>query len=234
MRLAGRVAIVTGGARGIGAAIAAAFEREGASVLIADRLPPPCGAFVEADIGDLSTHQRVISVALDRFGKLDVLVNNAGIQIREPFLEARAESWDQTFAVNLKGPFFLAQQAARAMAEGGKIINIASVHDETPQSGNAVYSLTKAAMKMVTKCLAVELAPRRICVNSISPGAIATEMNRDALDQDDRRTRLAAAIPLGRIGAPEDIAGAAIYLASAESDYVTGATFYVDGGFLLQ
>jgi glucose 1-dehydrogenase len=238
MRLDGKVAIVTGGARGIGAAIAGQFVREGAWVTVADRCAAgdsgPRTAFFEADIGNLESHPALIAATVERFGKLDILVNNAGIQIREPFAEASPLSWDRTFAVNLKGPFFLSQHAVRSMSAGGKIINIASVHDETPHRGSSIYSLTKSAMKMLTKCLALELAPLGIDVNSISPGAIATGMNQDALSDPDFRDRLAARIPLGRIGKPEDIAGAAVYLASAESDYMTGTTIYVDGGLLLR
>jgi glucose 1-dehydrogenase len=241
VRLAGKVAIVTGGARGIGAAIVQTFAREGACVAIVDCLAPalPNDAarlplWIQADVADLDAHGQIVRCTLERFGRLDVLVNNAGIQIRESFLEARPESWDRIFGVNLRGPFFLAQRAALAMDDGGSIINIASIHDETPHRHNSIYCLTKAAMKMLTKSLALELAERRIRVNSISPGAIETHINRDVLTDEEFRSRLAAEIPLGRIGVPEDIAGAAVYLASADSNYVTGSTFYVDGGLLLR
>jgi len=248
MRLEGKAAIVTGGARGIGAAITQRFAREGAAVAIVDRSAPSdldvliedCAAggrpprWIEADIGDADVHGMIVRSTVERLGKLDILVNNAGMQIREPFLEACVESWDRIFGVNLKGPYFLSQRAALAMAQGGSIINIASIHDEMPHRNNSIYCLTKAAMRMLTKSLALELAERRIHVNSISPGAIATDINRDVLSDEDFRRRLAAEIPVGRIGVPEDIVGAAVYLASAESEYVTGSTIYVDGGLLLR
>jgi glucose 1-dehydrogenase len=238
VRLAGKVAIITGGARGIGAAIAGRFAREGACVAIVDCLRPddaaPPPLWIEADVADLDTHGPIVCRTVERFGRLDVLVNNAGTQIREGFLDARPESWDRIFGVNLKGPYFLTQHAAQAMEQGGSIINIASIHDEAPHCNNSIYCLTKAAMKMLTKSLALELAERRIRVNSISPGAIETNINRDVLTDERFRRHLAAEIPLGRIGVPEDIAGAAVYLASADSDYVTGSTFYVDGGLLLR
>jgi glucose 1-dehydrogenase len=248
MRLAGRVAIVTGGARGIGAAIVRRFLCDGAAVAAVDCSAPPdmdellrnCRAsrsellWIEADVADTDTHEQIVRRTLERFGKLRVLVNNAGIQIREPFLAARLESWDRIFGVNLKGPYFLSQRAALNMDQGGRIINIASVHDETPHRNNSIYSITKAAMKMLTKSLALELAERRINVNSISPGAIGTDINRDVLSDEKVRRQLATSIPLGRIGVPDDIVGAAVYLASPESDYVTGSTLYVDGGLLLR
>lgn len=248
MRLEGKSAIVTGGARGIGAAIVRQFAREGASMVIVGRSAPSdldmliqfCAdagrppLWIEADISNIDLHEQIVRRTVERFGRLDVLVNNAGIQIRERFLEARVESWDRIFGVNLKGPYFLSQRAAIAMEQGGKIINVASVHDKSPHRNNSIYCLTKAAMKMLTKSLALELAERRIHVNSISPGAIATNINKDVFADEEFRRRLAAEIPLGRIGVPEDIAGAAVYLASAESDYVTGSTFYIDGGLLLR
>jgi glucose 1-dehydrogenase len=248
MKLEERVAIVTGGARGIGAAIARRFLREGAAVAVVDCSAPAnvgqllgdCGRcrpeplWIEADVADTDTHEQIVRRTLERFGKLHILVNNAGIQIREPFLAARLESWDRIFGVNLKGPYFLSQRAALNMDQGGRIINIASVHDETPHRNNSIYCLTKAAMKMLTKNLALELAERHINVNSISPGAIGTDINRDVLSDEEFRRQLAANIPLGRIGVPDDIAGAAVYLACPDSDYVTGSTLYVDGGLLLR
>jgi glucose 1-dehydrogenase len=241
MRLEGKVAIVTGGAGGIGAAIVRRFAHEGAAVTIVDCSAPESREdhpvkplWVQVDIADCAGHDQIIRRTVEHFGHLDILVNNAGVQIRESFLEARMESWDRIFGVNLKGPYFLSQRAAVNMGAGGKIINVASVHDKTPHRNNSIYCLTKAAMKMLTKSLALELAEYRINVNSISPGAIATDINRDVLSDEGFRRQLAETIPLGRIGSPDDIAGAAVYLASGESDYVTGSTFYVDGGLLLR
>jgi glucose 1-dehydrogenase len=172
---------------------------------------------------------------MENFGALHILVNNAGIEIHEPFLKASVETWEHTFAVNLRGPYFLSRKAAEAMipSGGGKIINISSVHDAEPLRNRAIYSITKGGMMMMTKSLALELAEHRINVNSISPGAILTDMNRKSLSETGRMEKVLAKIPCQRIGDIGDIAGAAVFLASAESDYVTGSTIYVDGGFLL-
>lgn len=241
MKLQGKVAIVTGGSGGIGAAIVRRFAREGAAVVIADYSVPSFAEkhqvepfWIQADVADCARHEQIVNCAVERFGKLDILVNNAGVQVREEFLKANIESWDRIFGVNLKGPYFLSQRAALKMGRGGRIINIASIHDETPHRNNSIYCLTKAGMKMLTKSLALELADCCINVNSISPGAIATDINRDVLSDEEFRRHLASEIPLGRIGIPDDITGAAVYLASGESDYVTGSTFYVDGGLLLR
>lgn len=248
MRLERKVAIVTGGARGIGAAIVRRFAQEGAAVTIVDcsasaelgglmQICADCGRealWIKGDIADLEIHERIVGQTLERFGEVHLLVNNAGIQIREPFAQARVESWDRIFGVNLKGPYFLSQLVASRMGQGGRIINIASVHDTRPHRNNSIYCLTKAAMKMLTRSLALELADRQINVNAISPGAIETNINKDVLSSAAFRRQLADSIPLGRIGAPDDVAGAAVYLAAADSEYVTGSTFYVDGGLLLR
>jgi len=248
MRLRDRVAIVTGGARGIGQAIALGFAREGAAVVVNDCrtdgqarevVQSICSSggraiFVQADISDLSQHERLVTTTLEEFSRLDILVNNAGVEFREPFLQAQPEGWDRTLAVNLKGAYFLSQTAARTMMRsGGRIINIASVHDTVPLRDRSMYSISKAGMAMLVKSLALELAEHQITVNAIAPGAIFTDMNRKALSDEGRRAKLLERIPLRRIGQPEDIVGAAVFLASAESDYVTGVTIHVDGGFLL-
>jgi glucose 1-dehydrogenase len=163
-------------------------------------------------------------------------VNNAGIEFHEPFLQASVPTWERTLGVNLRGPYFLSRVAAEVMRRsgGGKIINISSVHDVTPLRDRAIYSISKGGMAMLVKSLALELAEYNIHVNAISPGAILTDMNRESLSDPTRRARLLDQIPLGRIGRAEDIVGAAVYLASPESDYVTGSTLYVDGGLLLR
>lgn len=249
MRLKDRVAIVTGGGRGIGQAISLGLAREGAAVVVnysrsaklaeevAERIRHSGGRAVaiQADVKELGEHDRLVSAATDCFGSLNILVNNAGIEILEPFLEASTETWDLTLAVNLKGAYFLSRKAAEAMIRsgGGKIINISSVHDVEPLRNRAIYSVSKGGMTMMTKSLALELAEHKINVNSISPGAILTDMNRKSLSEPVRLERLLGKIPLRRIGEIGDVAGAAVFLASAESDYVTGSTIYVDGGFLL-
>lgn len=250
MRLHGKVAIVTGAAKGIGRAIAVGYAREGASVVIADKLCAeqangPLNEIsaaggkavgVQVDVSNLEEHDKLITTAVREFGRLDVLVNNAGIELHESVLDATPETWEQIIGVNVRGAYFLSCKAASIMAVngGGKIINVSSVHDLKPLRDRAIYSISKSGMAMVTKSLALELADKNICVNSISPGAVATDMNRETLSDPVKRERLIARIPLRRIAAPEEIVGAAVFLASSESDYVTGTTIYVDGGLLLQ
>ncbi len=249
MRLRERAAIVTGAGRGIGSAIAKGLAAEGAAVVVnysrsaaeaqqvAEEIRTAGGRAVpvQADVKDLASHGRLVSAALDAFGRLDILVNNAGIEFREPFLDATPERWDLTFGVNLKGAYFLSQAAARVMMRfgGGKILNISSIHDEVPIRNLSIYSMTKGGIKMMTKSLAFELAEHRINVNSLSPGAILTDINREVLADPAYRARVIEKIPWKRIGDVQDLAGAAVFLCSAESDYVTGATLYVDGGILL-
>lgn len=250
MRLKDRVAIVTGAGRGIGRAIALGLAREGAAVVVnysrsaelakevVTQIRNSGGRAVEvqADVKELGEHDRLVSSALEHFGSLNILVNNAGIEIHEPFLNATVETWDLTLGINLKGAYFLSRKAAEAMIRsgGGKIINISSVHDFAPLRNRAIYSITKGGMMMMTKSLALELGEHGINVNSISPGAILTDMNRKSLSEPGNLERVLKRIPWQRIGTIDDIVGAAVYLASPESDYVTGATLYVDGGLLLQ
>lgn len=249
MRLKEKVAIVTGACKGIGRAIAVAYAREGAALVIGDRLCGECGkalleeisavggraAAVQADVSNLSEHEKLVAAAVQQFGRLDILVNSAGIEARESVLKAKPETWEQVIGVNLRGAYFLSSKAASVMAASGrgKIINISSVHDTQPLRERAIYSISKGGVRMMTKSLALELAEYGIQVNSISPGAILTDMNRNGLSDPDKRERLIRQIPLRRLGDAQDIAGAAVFLASPESDYVTGATIYVDGGLLL-
>lgn len=248
--LTGRVAIVTGGSRGIGRAIALGMARAGASVVVNYAVNQEAAAEVvgeivaaggsavdvRSDVGDVSQHERLIAAARERFGRLDILVNNAATTRREPFLEATPGAWDETMGVNLKGVYFLSQAAARLMEgqRSGKIINISSVHDERPMADNSVYNISKAGLVMLTKSLALELAKKGIQVNCVSPGAILTDETRDRVSDPIRRSRVLAKIPANRIGDPEDVVGAVVMLASPASDYVTGTTVYVDGGMLLR
>lgn len=247
--LKGRVAIVTGASRGIGRAIAVGLAHEGAKVVVnyvsnaaaADEVVSEiCAAggesiAVQANVGDLAQHDRLVAAARERFGRIDILVNNAAMTRREPFLDATAAAWDETMAVNLKGVYFLSQAAVRVMApqRSGKIINISSVHDVRAMPSNSIYNITKAGLVMLTKSLALELAESGIQVNCVSPGAILTDENRDRLADPAYHAKVLAKIPSRRIGEPEDVVGAVLLLASPESDYITGTTLYVDGGMLL-
>lgn len=247
-RLRDRVAIVTGASRGIGRAIALGLAREGASIVVnyvtdlaaAEEVAAEIGerraVVVRCDVGDLSQHAVLLAAAREHFGRIDILVNNAALTRRQPFLSATPDAWDDIIGVNLKGVYFLSQAVAREMVvqRCGKIINISSVHDMRAMAGNSIYSIGKSGLAMLTKALAAELAEMGIQVNSVAPGAILTDINRERLADPDHLARVLDKIPSRRIGAPEDVVGAVTLLASAQSDYITGTTLYVDGGMLLQ
>jgi NAD(P)-dependent dehydrogenase (short-subunit alcohol dehydrogenase family) len=190
---------------------------------------------IHADVGDLSQHERLISGAVNHFGHLEILVNNAGFAIRQSFLDATPQVWDDILGVNLKGVYFLTQAVARVMKEtgGGKVVNISSVHDTRPMRGNSIYCVSKGGLIMLTKVLALELAECGIQVNAVSPGAILTDETRGRLADPAYLSRVLERIPSKRIGDVEDIVGAVVLLASHEADYITGSTLYVDGGMLL-
>lgn len=243
--LSGKVALVTGANTGIGQAIAVALAEAGANVAIAGRSEPTDtlraikaagrkALSISADLSSTEPLQRVVDEVLNGFGRIDILVNNAGIIRRDDLLQFSEADWDAVIDTNLKSLFFLSQAAARHMvAQGsGKIINIASLL--TFQGGIRVpsYAAAKSGVGGVTKAMANELAVKGVQVNAIAPGYIATN-NTAALQTDETRNRqILERIPAGRWGRPDDIAGAAIFLASAASDYVTGQILAVDGGWL--
>lgn len=243
--LAGRTALVTGANTGIGQAIAVALAEAGVDVAVAGRSEPTetlaaihaagrKAVNITADFGSIEPVGRVIDEALAGLGSIDILVNNAGIIRRADLLEFGEEDWDAVIDTNLKTLFFLSQAAARHMAKrgSGKIINIASLL--TFQGGVRVpsYAAAKSGVGGLTKAMANELAPRGVQVNAIAPGYIATN-NTAALQADETRNRqIMERIPAGRWGRPQDIAGAALFLASPASDYVTGHVLAVDGGWL--
>jgi glucose 1-dehydrogenase len=247
MRLQGKRAVVTGSGRGIGRAIAVRLAREGADVAINDldvggtaretlaavEASRRRGVLVQADVSRVDDARRLIDDAARQLGPLDILVNNAGIERQAAFVEVTEADYDKVLGVDLKGAFFVTQAFVRhllADRRPGRIINISSVHEELPFPGFSTYCLSKGGMQLLTRDLAVELGPYGITVNGIAPGAIATEINRTLLDERPRVERLLKQIPLGRMGKPDDVAGVAAFLASPDADYVTGSTYYVDGG----
>jgi NAD(P)-dependent dehydrogenase (short-subunit alcohol dehydrogenase family) len=249
--LDGKVAVITGGMRGIGRGIALGLARAGARVVIDDIFSEGAedlvceiaelgssAVFVDADVTDPAQHARIIDRALRTFGQIDVLVNNAGRNVREDFLNVSRTRWEEIVGLNLVAPYFLSQAVAREMIKGrcgGKIINIASVHDSVGALGCSVYAISKAGLQMLTKSLALELAPHNINVNSISPGTVVVERNRSLLlERSPFSEAQMARIPMARFADPTDIAGVAVFLASAAAAYITGHSLYVDGGILLQ
>ncbi|MCL5987267.1 MAG: SDR family oxidoreductase [Actinobacteria bacterium] len=245
MRLENKISIVTGSAKGIGRAIAIGFAREGAKACIADidesnglsalsevQLYSPGSFFIRTDISDLNQIASCVKETMNRFGRIDILVNNAGIGKFVPFLEVTPELVDKIWSVNLRGTFFMMQAVAKFMVQQkyGKIINMSSLSEEVGTPLLSHYSTTKGGIKIMTKCVALELASYNINVNTIGPGIIDTDISKDFFSIPENRADALRKIPLGRMGNPEDIVGAAIFLASDESQYVTGTTIFVDGG----
>lgn len=244
-----RIALVTGARSGIGHAIALELARQGADVAINDLADNPeveavvqaiagLGRRAIATPGDVSNAQQVadmVGSVVQKLGRLDILVNNAGIEKKTPFLEVAESDFDRVIAVNLKGTFLCAQAAARVMVKqgtGGKIINISSIHEDLPMPGNSPYCASKGAIRMLTRTLALELAPHQINVIGVGPGAVATPINRDVLGSSGLLDQLKAQIPWGRLAAPEEIARVVAFLASSSADYLTGTTVFVDGGMM--
>lgn len=244
MRLKDRVAIITGGAKGIGGAIATAYHREGARVVIPDidrdalekkeQEIRSLGGQIHTlplDISRPENVQQLIRETMECFGRLDILVNNAVWAFYGPFLDMTLENWQKTLDVALTAYFLCAQAAARQMRlqNRGKIIHIASIAGRTGIIRSIPYTASKGGIIAMTRVMAIELAPYNIQVNAINPGFILTELAKTKLTEADLQTR-ASVIPTGRYGSPEDVAGAAVFLASDESNYVTGISLEVDGG----
>jgi len=251
MRLHDKVALVTGAATGIGRAIATRFVAEGARVVInhrptaqevqaADALASqlgPAAVAIAADVTRREDVARMLEGAIAHFGRLDIAVNNAGIEIKKPFVEVSDEDWERVVAVNLYGGFVVSQIAARHMVrqgQGGKLIFISSVHEDIPFPGYAAYCASKGGVRMLMRNLALELAPYGISANSIAPGAIATPINQAVLDDPVAMRNAIGEIPVGRFGRPEEVASVAVFLASDEAQYVTGSSYFVDGGLTQQ
>ena len=251
MRLENKVALVTGASSGIGKAIAARYAAEGAHVGV-NYLPGGTrqadadaqvagyateGLAVGGDVSKREDVERMIAEVTAKFGRIDIAVNNAGIEIKRPFLEVTDEEWTRVINVNLLGSFLVHQVAARAMVKqggGGKLINISSVHEDIPFPEFTAYCASKGGIRMMMRNMAMELAPYKINVNNIAPGAIATPINQKVLDDPVASKNAISEIPWGRFGRPEEVASVAVFLASDEAEYVTGSTYYVDGGLTQQ
>ena len=255
--LAGQKALVTGANSGIGRAVAIALGHAGADVVVNYLVDPDaadevcreierCGTEALAVKADVSQEADVLSMfeaARDRFGTVDILVNNAGIQRDAPFEEMTLEQWRQVIDVNLTGQFLCAREAIREFkrrgvnkavsCSAGKIICMSSVHELVPWAGHVNYAASKGGVMLMMKSIAQEVAPYRIRVNSIGPGAIRTDINRPAWESKEAYDKLMELVPYKRIGEPEDIARAAVWLASDEADYINGTTMFIDGGMTL-
>jgi glucose 1-dehydrogenase len=249
MRLSGKNALVTGSDQGIGQAIAIRLAEEGADVVInyrknRDGADETCRriaalgrrtAAIQADVGTVADAQRLVQEAVAALGSLDILINNAGIEKNADFLDVTEHDYRAVIDVNLTGPFFATQAFARHRRDvkaGGKVINNSSVHEELPFPHFTAYCASKGGLKMMMRNLAIELAPLGITVNNIAPGAIETPINQKLLSDPKLLNPLLANIPLNRLGKPTDVAGLAAFLASADADYITGATIFIDGGLL--
>lgn len=249
MKLEGKVVLVTGSSQGIGQAIAVRLAQEGADIVIDYRSHPEgaqetrakvetmgrSGLIVKADLGVVSEVRQLIESSIQHFGKVDILVNNAGIEKNASFWEVTEADYDAVLNVNLKGAFFATQafvQHLIATKRTGKIINISSVHEELPFPHFTSYCASKGGVKMMTRNLAIELGPFGITINNVAPGAIETPINKSLLNDSEKLSVLLSNIPLGRLGQPSDVASVVAFLASSDADYVTGTTFFVDGGLL--
>ena len=249
MDLQGKVAVITGAGTGIGQGIAVAMAKAGASIVVdyvgkaaiaKDTIDQVTGfgskvIGVDADISTPGDVAMLIQKTVEAFGRLDIFVNNAGIEKRFAFIDYPLDEWQKIMAVNLTGPFLCSQAAAKQMiaqGDGGRIINISSVHEDLPLLTNAPYCASKGGLRMLMRTIAVELAPHKITVNNIGPGAIYTPIDADVEADKTMDDAILAEIPLGRWGQPEEIGNLAVYLASDKASYITGSTHFIDGGML--
>jgi glucose 1-dehydrogenase len=249
MSLDGKVAIVTGGNSGIGQAVVLALAEQHARVVIdfvahpeaAEELERKVAAMgdkaigVEADVSKIDELQRLIDAAVKEFGRLDIMVNNAGIETRTSILESTEEEYHEVLDINLKSAFFGTQLAAKQMLAqggGGRIINMTSVHEDWPMTGNAPYAVSKGGMRMLTRQAGVALAPHGITVVGVGPGAVITPINQSTLDDPVKLKTINDAIPLGRMAQPEEIGSVVAFLAGDGASYITATTVMVDGGLM--
>jgi glucose 1-dehydrogenase len=239
-RLAGKRAVITGAAQGIGKAIAVAFVAEGAELMLvdfaADKLAETANELGQealvADLGRKAEIARVFARVRERWGTLDVLVNNAGITHAAELDNLTEVDFDRVLAINLKAPLWSTQAAARLMGEGSAVINMSSVNAVLAIPNQIPYAVSKAALKQLTNVTALALAPKGIRVNAIGPGSIMTDMLRGIMNDQAAEDRILSRTPMGRCGEPEEVAAVAVFLASADSSYITGQTIYPDGGRL--
>lgn len=239
--IAGKVALVTGASSGIGAEIAAVFTEAGATVLatgqsearLAETASATGADWIAADLSTPEGCRGLAQDALARHGRIDILVNSAGVALVGPVLDYGVADWDRTMAINLRAPFLLAQALAPAMIEagGGKIINISSQTGVIALADHAAYAASKGGLNALTKSLMVELAPHNIQVNAICPTVVMTDMGRQIWSPPEKSGPMLAATPLGRFGEPVEIADMALYLASPASDLVNGAVMMIEGGY---
>jgi glucose 1-dehydrogenase len=249
MAINDKVAIVTGGNSGIGKAIALGLAKTGVSVVI-DYISHPEATDalerelhemgdqsfgLEADASRVDDLQRLIDTAVSKFGRLDIMINNAGVETRTSVLDTTEAQYDKVLSVNLKSAFFGTQIAARQMIKqggGGRIINITSVHEDWPMPGNTAYCLSKGGMRMLTRTAGVELAPHGIRVVGVGPGAVATPINLSTMKDPGLLAKLNASIPLGRMAKPEEIADIVVFLAGDGGGYIAATTIFADGGMM--
>jgi len=247
--LKNKVAIVTGGNSGIGQAIVLELARQSANIVIDYVAHPEATEALErrvsglgdqsigvkADVSKLTELKRLVEAAVKRFGRLDIMVNNAGIETRTSVLDTTEDQFDKVLAINLKSAFFGTQLAAQQMIKqgsGGRIINISSVHEDWPMPGNAAYCLSKGGVRMLTRTAGVELARHNILVVGVGPGAVATPINLGTMQDPAKLAQLNAAIPLGRMARPEEVAAVVGFLAGDGASYLTATTIFADGGIM--
>jgi glucose 1-dehydrogenase len=247
--LQGKVAIVTGGNSGIGKSIVEYLAELGAKVVIDYRSHPEAtealeeeiGSYggssygVQADVGKLEDLQRLVDTAVSKYGKLDIMVNNAGIETRTSILDTTPDDFDKVLNVNLRGVFFATQYAAKQMiaqGSGGRIINISSVHEDWPMPNNTPYCVAKGGVRMLTRTAGVELASKGVTIVNVGPGAVATPINDSTMNNPELLAKLNAAIPMGRMAQPEEIAKVVGFLASDAASYITATSIFADGGIM--
>jgi glucose 1-dehydrogenase len=249
MNLKNKVAVVTGGNSGIGMAIVLELAKQGANIVIdyvthpeaTEALEKQVAALgdqaigMQADVSNVGDLQKLIDAAVEKFGRVDIMVNNAGVETRTSVLNTTEQQYEKVLAINLKSAFFGTQLAAQQMIKqggGGRIINITSVHEDWPMPGNTAYCLSKGGMRMLTRTAGVELAPHNILVVGVGPGAVATPINLSTMKDPVLMKKLDDAIPLGRMAKPEEIASVVAFLAGDGASYMTATTIFTDGGIM--